>query len=107
MLKTLREHGLGVMTHVIGKTRPPASEIDAGKGELQVWRDAKAQFQCQAGRPAPGVGCRELEDLPSSATTRPVPIRNTLLRATETDPGMHVYMPNTAASPRGICAGSY
>ena len=66
VLQTLREHGLGTMTHVIGKTRPASSTIDAGKGELQVWRDAKAVVQCQAGRPAPGVGRRELEDRPAA-----------------------------------------
>lgn len=44
VLQTLREHGLIQCSHIIGKTRPAASAIDAGKGELQVWRDAKPVF---------------------------------------------------------------
>jgi phosphoribosylformylglycinamidine synthase len=44
VMQTLREHGLSKDSHFIGKTRPAASGIDAGKGELQVWRDARAVF---------------------------------------------------------------
>ncbi|GGH56198.1 phosphoribosylformylglycinamidine synthase [Comamonas phosphati] len=44
VLQTLREHGLIQCSHIIGKTRPAASTIAAGKGELQVWRDAKTVF---------------------------------------------------------------
>ncbi|POR09114.1 phosphoribosylformylglycinamidine synthase [Diaphorobacter sp. LR2014-1] len=44
VMQTLREHGLAACSHFIGKTRPASSPIDAGKGELQVWRDAKAVF---------------------------------------------------------------
>jgi phosphoribosylformylglycinamidine synthase len=44
VMQTLREHGLSKHSHFVGKTRPAASSIDAGKGELQVWRDAKAVF---------------------------------------------------------------
>lgn len=47
VLRTLREHGLGRLTHVVGKTRPAASAIDAGKGQLQVWRDAKTVFSAE------------------------------------------------------------
>lgn len=47
VLRTLREHGLGRLTHVVGKTRPAASSIDAGKGQLQVWRDAKTVFSAE------------------------------------------------------------
>ena len=47
VLQTLREHGLIQCSHIIGKTRPAASTIDAGKGELQVWRDAKTVFSAQ------------------------------------------------------------
>ncbi len=45
VLGALRAHGLSACSHVIGKTRPASSTIDAGKGELQVWRDAKAIFK--------------------------------------------------------------
>ena len=44
VMQTLREHGLSRHSHFIGKTHPAASTIDAGKGQLQVWRDAKAVF---------------------------------------------------------------
>ncbi|ART54974.1 phosphoribosylformylglycinamidine synthase [Acidovorax carolinensis] len=44
VMQTLREHGLSKCSHFIGKTRPVSSSIDAGKGQLQVWRDAKAVF---------------------------------------------------------------
>ena len=44
VLQVLREHGLIQCSHVIGKTRPVSSPVDAGKGELQVWRDASKVF---------------------------------------------------------------
>jgi phosphoribosylformylglycinamidine synthase len=44
IMETLRSHGLSKFSHFIGKTRPESSAIDAGKGQLQVWRDAKAVF---------------------------------------------------------------
>ena len=44
VLQTLREHGLSTCSHIVGKTRPVSSKVDAGKGELQVWRDAKSVF---------------------------------------------------------------
>ena len=44
VMQTLREHGLATCSHFVGKTRPASSSIDAGKGQLQVWRDAKAVF---------------------------------------------------------------
>jgi len=47
VMEVLRAHGLAPCSHFIGKTRPPASPIDAGKGELQIWRDAKAIFSAR------------------------------------------------------------
>jgi phosphoribosylformylglycinamidine synthase len=44
VMQVLREHGLSKHSHFIGKTRPAFSKIDGGKGELQVWRDAKSVF---------------------------------------------------------------
>ncbi len=44
VMQTLRAHGLSKFSHFIGKTRPQTSELDTGKGELQVWRDAKQVF---------------------------------------------------------------
>jgi len=47
VMDVLRAHGLATCSHFIGKTRPPTSPIDAGKGELQIWRDAKAIFSAR------------------------------------------------------------
>jgi phosphoribosylformylglycinamidine synthase len=44
VMHTLRAHGLSKHSHFVGKTRPLSSSINAGKGELQVWRDAKNIF---------------------------------------------------------------
>jgi phosphoribosylformylglycinamidine synthase len=44
IMQVLREHGLSRHSHVIGKTRPAHSTVQAGVGELQVWRDAKCVF---------------------------------------------------------------
>ena len=44
IMEILRSHNLSKFSHFIGKTRPTSSEIDAGKGMLQIWRDAKAVF---------------------------------------------------------------
>ncbi|MBN9331255.1 MAG: phosphoribosylformylglycinamidine synthase [Comamonas sp. SCN 67-35] len=44
VMQVLREHGLVQCSHVVGKTRPESSPMKAGKGELQVWRDAKKAF---------------------------------------------------------------
>jgi phosphoribosylformylglycinamidine synthase len=46
-MQVLREHGLSKFSHFIGKTRPASSPMDAGKGELQVWRDTKAVFSAK------------------------------------------------------------
>ncbi len=47
IMQTLRAHGLAPCSHFVGKTRPVSSPIAAGKGELQVWRDAKAIFSAK------------------------------------------------------------
>jgi len=44
VVEILRAHGLSTCTHMVGKTRPLSSAVDVGKGELQVWRDAKKVF---------------------------------------------------------------
>ncbi len=47
VMQTLREHGLSAHSHFVGKTRPTSSAIDSGKGEVQVWRDAKCIFSAK------------------------------------------------------------
>ena len=44
VMDVLREHGLIQCSTIVGKTRPASSSVDAGKGELQVWRDANKVF---------------------------------------------------------------
>ncbi len=44
VMQTLRAHGLSAHSHFVGKTRPAASTMDAGKGKVEVWRDAKSVF---------------------------------------------------------------
>ena len=44
VMQTLRKHGLSKHSHYVGKTRPENSTMAAGKGEIQVWRDAKKVF---------------------------------------------------------------
>ena len=44
VMQTLREHGLSKHSHFVGKTRPQASNIAKGKGEISVWRDTKEVF---------------------------------------------------------------
>ncbi len=47
VMQVLREHGLSKHSHFIGKTRPASSSIEAGKGEVQVWRDTKVVFSAK------------------------------------------------------------
>jgi phosphoribosylformylglycinamidine synthase len=44
VMQVLRSHGLSRHSHYIGKTRPASAPIDAGKGQISVWRDAKEIF---------------------------------------------------------------
>jgi len=44
VMQVLRENGLAQHSHVIGSTRPQSSSMEAGKGMLQIWRDARAIF---------------------------------------------------------------
>ncbi|WP_119013179.1 phosphoribosylformylglycinamidine synthase [Simplicispira metamorpha] len=47
VMQTLREHGLSKFSHFVGKTRPQSSSMDAGKGQLSIWRDAKQVFSAE------------------------------------------------------------
>ncbi|MDM0051675.1 phosphoribosylformylglycinamidine synthase [Variovorax sp. J22R115] len=44
VMQTLRAHGLSTHSHFVGKTRLASSTMDAGKGKVEVWRDAKSVF---------------------------------------------------------------
>ena len=98
VMQTLREHGLSAHSHFIGKTRPASSEIDVGKGELQIWRDAKAIFK------APLVDLHQVWDAVSwkICQQRDNPACADAEHASAgalADPGLHVYLPNQALDP--------
>ncbi|MEN9466001.1 MAG: hypothetical protein RL081_2 [Pseudomonadota bacterium] len=93
VMQVLRAHGLSQHSHFIGKTRPASSKIDAGKGELHVWRDAKSIFSAKLS------DLHQVWDAVSwkIAQQRDNPVCADAEHAAagaENDPGMHVYMPN-------------
>ena len=96
VMQTLREHGLSKFSHFVGKTRPAASEIDAGKGELQVWRDAKAVFNAkladlhQVWDAVSWKICQQ-RDNPANADAEHA------AAGEPTDPGLHVHLTFDAA----------
>ncbi|PJC12525.1 MAG: phosphoribosylformylglycinamidine synthase, partial [Comamonadaceae bacterium CG_4_9_14_0_8_um_filter_60_18] len=47
VMQVLRAHGLSAFSHVVGQTRPATSQIQAGVGEVQIWRDAKSIFSAK------------------------------------------------------------
>ncbi|MFZ2307085.1 MAG: phosphoribosylformylglycinamidine synthase [Rhodoferax sp.] len=95
VMQVLRAHGLSQHSHFIGKTRPDSSKIDAGKGELQVWRDAKSIFKASLGdlhqvwdsvswkicQQRDNPACADAEHAAAGASN---------------DPGLHAYVPNQA-----------
>ncbi len=91
VMQLLREHHLSRFSHFVGKTRPVSSPIDAGKGELQVWRDAKAVFS------APLVDLHQVWDAVSwkICQQRDNPANADAEHAAAgapADPGMHVHL---------------
>jgi phosphoribosylformylglycinamidine synthase len=95
VMATLREHGLSKFSHFVGKTRPATDAIDAGKGELQIWRDAKSIFSAKL------ADLHQVWDAVSwkIAQQRDNPVCADAEHAAagaENDSGMHVYLPNRA-----------
>ncbi|MCW2313100.1 phosphoribosylformylglycinamidine synthase [Rhodoferax antarcticus] len=95
VIQTLREHGLSLHSHVIGKTRPADSAIQSGVGELQIWRDAKVIFSAtlsdlhQVWDATSWKICQQ-RDNPACADAEHASA------GVAADTGMHVYMPNQA-----------
>jgi len=95
VMQVLRAHGLSQHSHFIGKTRPESSKIDAGKGELQVWRDAKSIFKAslndlhQVWDSVSWKICQQ-RDNPACADAEHA------AAGAAGDPGLHVHMPNRA-----------
>lgn len=91
IMQVLREHGLIQCSHIIGKTRPVSSPVDAGKGELQVWRDAQKVF---------GASLSDLHQVWDAVSWKicqqrdnPVCADSEHAAAGEpSDPGMHVHL---------------
>ncbi len=111
VMQTLREHGLATCSHIVGKTRPVSSAMDMGKGELQVWRDAKKVFgatlsDLQQVWDAVSWKITQLRDNPACADSEHA------TAGVANDPGMHVHLTfdpqanvaapfvNVAAKPR-------
>jgi phosphoribosylformylglycinamidine synthase len=95
VMATLREHGLSKFSHFIGKTRPATGEINAGKGELQIWRDAKSIFSAKLNDlhqvwDAVSWKIAQQRDNPACADAEHASA------GAPSDPGMQVYMPNKA-----------
>ncbi len=95
VMQTLRDHQLIQCSHVVGKTRPAASEIQAGVGEVQVWRDAKAIFSAKLADlhqvwDATSWKICQQRDNPACADAEHA------AAGVAADPGLHVYMPNKA-----------
>jgi phosphoribosylformylglycinamidine synthase len=100
VMQTLRDHGLAKHSHVIGKTRPASSTIAAGKGKLEVWRDAKSIFS------APLADLHQVWDSVSwkICQQRDNPLCADAEHAAAgalTDPGLHIFMPKVAAEAVG------
>jgi phosphoribosylformylglycinamidine synthase len=103
VMQVLRAHGLSRHAHFVGKTRPADSAIEAGKGELQVWRDTKVVF---------GAKLADLHQVWDSVSWKICQQRDNPACADSEhaaagdpgDPGLHVYLPGVPPlqpSPRG------
>ncbi|WGT66484.1 phosphoribosylformylglycinamidine synthase [Variovorax paradoxus] len=92
VMQVLRAHGLSAHSHFVGKTRPASSTMDAGKGKVEVWRDAKSVFSAslhdlhqvwdsvswKIARERDNPACADAEH---AAAGEP------------SDPGMHIFLP--------------
>ncbi|MET3474745.1 phosphoribosylformylglycinamidine synthase [Variovorax atrisoli] len=100
VMQVLRAHGLSTHSHFVGKTRPASSPMDAGKGKVEVWRDAKSVFS---------ASLHDLQQVWDSVSWKIARERDNPACADAehaaagdpADPGMHVFLPNAqqAAAP--------
>jgi phosphoribosylformylglycinamidine synthase len=92
VMQVLRTHGLSRHSHFVGTTRPQASTIEVGKGEIQVWRDTKAVF---------GAKIADLQQVWDSVSWKICQQRDNPACADSehaaagdpTDPGLHIFLP--------------
>ncbi len=105
VMQVLRAHGLSAHSHFIGKTRPASSAIEAGKGKLEVWRDAKPVFSAaladlhQVWDSVSWKIARE-RDNPACADAEHAAAGD------PNDPGMHVFLPLAPAEGGGEGGGA-
>jgi len=95
VMQVLRAHGLSAFSHVVGQTRPAASVIQAGVGEVQIWRDAKSIFSAKLADlhqvwDATSWKICQQRDNPACADAEHA------AAGLAADPGLHIYMPNQA-----------
>ncbi|MEO6291843.1 MAG: phosphoribosylformylglycinamidine synthase, partial [Burkholderiaceae bacterium] len=106
IMDLLRTHGLSKFSHFIGKTRPEASEIAAGKGMIQVWRDAKAVFSAPL---------HDLHQVWDSVSWKIAKLRDNpdcadsehAAAGLPADPGLHVLLNDKMASNMAIVGELY
>ncbi len=97
VMQTLRDHGLSRHSHCIGKTRPASDTIADGKGELQIWRDAKRIFSAslhdlhQVWDSVSWKICRQ-RDNPACADAEHA------AAGIPNDPGLHIFLPDSLQS---------
>jgi len=95
VMQVLRAHGLSAFSHVVGHTRPATSQIQAGVGEVQVWRDAKSIFSAKLADlhqvwDATSWKICQQRDNPECADAEHA------AAGLAADPGLHFYMKNQA-----------
>ena len=95
VMQVLRAHGLSAFSHVVGQTRPATSQIQAGVGEVQVWRDAKSIFSAKLADlhqvwDATSWKICQQRDNPECADAEHA------AAGLAADQGLHFYMPNQA-----------
>ena len=79
-------------SHFVGKTRPPASAIDAGKGEVAGLARRQGGLQRQPAATCTRCGTASAGRSAASATTRPAPTPNTPPPAIRTTRALHVLL---------------
>jgi phosphoribosylformylglycinamidine synthase len=100
VMQVLRAHGLSAHSHFVGKTRPASSTMDAGKGKLEIWRDAKSVFS---------ASLQDLHQVWDSVSWKIARERDNPACADAehaaagdpSDPGMHVLLPLPLGEGRG------
>lgn len=99
VMQVLRTHGLSRHAHFVGQTRPSASSIDVGKGEIQVWRDTRTVFSAriadlqQVWDSVSWKICQQ-RDNPACADSEHAAAGD------PTDPGLHVFLPPSLGEGR-------